>query len=426
MKLSVIVPIYNTEKYIDKCINSILTQKFRDFELLLVNDGSTDASDKICSKYAKNDKRIKLLFQNNRGVSSARKLGLKVASGEYISFIDSDDWIDSSFYSEAIRYLDGNRDTDIFVINMRHEGVNNFFKIEQIQKKCKKYNRLEAISEMLSRKNFAWNLCDKVYRYNSIKKNFFSDQLVVGEDLYVNWGIFSNIKYVYQDPKIIYHYRMRNDSVTHKYIYNADHLLIDALYKCIHSKFIEDETINNKIMKYYVRESIKDILLMCLWDDIKYEKKIKYYIKDLCYLEVEKYGLFSSYEKMAVKIILRGYAYLKKIIKWQYKKWINTIKRFCELYSNVYIYGTGVLGRVTQAIFKRESIKFLAYVVSNDQDASYLLDSYKVIKISNISCDSNDTIFFMATNIKYREIIVNNSNIAGYKNIYWSFLCNFI
>lgn len=99
-KISVIVPVYNVEKYLTRCIDSILSQTFTDFELLLIDDGSTDNSGKICDDYSKNDVRIRVFHKENGGVSSARNLGLDNAKGEWITFCDSDDWIKIDFLAE--------------------------------------------------------------------------------------------------------------------------------------------------------------------------------------------------------------------------------------------------------------------------------------------------------------------------------------
>ena len=92
--ISVIVPVYNAEKYISKCIDSILSQTFKDFELILINDGSTDNSDLICDKYASIDNRVKVFHKKNGGAGSARNLGIQKASGDWVMFVDSDDWIE--------------------------------------------------------------------------------------------------------------------------------------------------------------------------------------------------------------------------------------------------------------------------------------------------------------------------------------------
>ena len=98
-KISVIVPVYNTEKYLDRCIQSILAQTYTDFELLLVDDGSTDSSGAICDKYAEQDSRVRVFHKENGGVSSARNQGLDNAKGEWITFVDSDDWVDREFFN---------------------------------------------------------------------------------------------------------------------------------------------------------------------------------------------------------------------------------------------------------------------------------------------------------------------------------------
>ena len=98
-KITVIVPVYNTEKYLRRCVDSILAQTFTDFELLLIDDGSTDGSGAICDEYAKKDSRVRVFHKEIGGVSSARNLGLDKAYGEWISFVDSDDWIDVLFLS---------------------------------------------------------------------------------------------------------------------------------------------------------------------------------------------------------------------------------------------------------------------------------------------------------------------------------------
>lgn len=103
--ISVIVPVYNTEKYLDRCIQSVLAQTYTNWELLLIDDGSTDSSGAICDKYAEQDSRIKVFHKENGGASSARNLGLDNAKGEWITFVDSDDWIDPTMYQYLIRAM---------------------------------------------------------------------------------------------------------------------------------------------------------------------------------------------------------------------------------------------------------------------------------------------------------------------------------
>ena len=98
--ISVIVPVYNTEKYLHRCVDSILAQTFTDFELLLIDDGSTDSSGAICDESAQKDSRVRVFHKENGGVSSARNLGLDKAKGKWVTFVDSDDWIKESFLNK--------------------------------------------------------------------------------------------------------------------------------------------------------------------------------------------------------------------------------------------------------------------------------------------------------------------------------------
>ena len=114
-KISIIVPVYNAEKYLHRCIDSILTQTFSDFELLLIDDGSTDKSGQLCNEYASKDNRVKVFHKQNGGVSSARNLGLDNAKGEWIAFVDSDDSVMNTYLSELI----SSNDVDLVVSGVR-------------------------------------------------------------------------------------------------------------------------------------------------------------------------------------------------------------------------------------------------------------------------------------------------------------------
>ena len=103
MKISVVIPIYNVEKYIERCIDSVLNQTYMNLEIILVDDGSPDRCGEICDNYAQIDKRIRVIHKENGGLSSARNAGLRIATGDYISFVDSDDWIEPHMYETLLK-----------------------------------------------------------------------------------------------------------------------------------------------------------------------------------------------------------------------------------------------------------------------------------------------------------------------------------
>lgn len=123
--ISIIIPVYKVEKYIHKCVDSVLAQTYKNLEIILVDDGSSDCSGKICDEYAPKDARIKVIHQSNGGISAARNAGIKVAQGEYFSFIDSDDWIDPLFIETLLKMIDKYA-ADISVVarnNVSHTGT---------------------------------------------------------------------------------------------------------------------------------------------------------------------------------------------------------------------------------------------------------------------------------------------------------------
>ncbi|SFI09625.1 glycosyltransferase [Halpernia frigidisoli] len=145
--LSVIVPVYNVEKYLRKCLDSILNQTFSNLEIILVNDGSTDSSPEICEDYAKNDSRIKLIHQKNAGVSVARNIGIISAAGDYITFVDSDDWLEPDIYEKMFSITSEKFSSDIIMCDFFKITNNSSEKISSVLRRGF-YSKSEIIEEL--------------------------------------------------------------------------------------------------------------------------------------------------------------------------------------------------------------------------------------------------------------------------------------
>ncbi len=252
--VSVIIPVYNREKYINKCVDSVLSQTFNDFELILVDDGSTDKSPDICDEYAKKDSRVKVVHKSNGGVSSARNEGLKIATGEYITFVDSDDYIDSDFLEYAINNIE-ETGVDIFVSGVIHEYC-NCDSIEKVEVTNIKKNGVFAIKELLE----MWGkeipldcLCGpwcKLYRTNLIKYYGvkFDTSMNIGEDTYFNTEMMGLAENAYLSNLSFYHY-CKNSSETslvrsfHKEIYEIDKKIYSKIRDSMYDRQCSDESI---------------------------------------------------------------------------------------------------------------------------------------------------------------------------------------
>lgn len=211
-KLSVILPVYNVEKYLERCLDSIINQTFKDFELLIVNDGSPDNSHLICDAYAKKDDRIKIFKKSNGGLSSARNYGLNRANGDCIAFVDSDDYLDLNMfqfmidailkYGTSISICGRN---DVFV-DGRIKAVNSFSEDTILSNQT----ALELLVKDESINSFAWN---KIYRRELFEDIRFPDGRIY-EDIAVMFKIFNKANKIVHIKDSLYFYLHNTEGIS--------------------------------------------------------------------------------------------------------------------------------------------------------------------------------------------------------------------
>jgi len=220
-KISVIIPVYNVEPYIRKCLDSVINQTYKNLEILLVDDGSTDNSGKICDEYAKNDNRIKVFHKSNGGVSSAKNIGLKHITGKYVGFVDSDDWIEPDMYeilynalkSENVSvsvasYFKETAAESTPVTNMEHIPIGIVSTRDMLLYPLKRDYYMGFCG-------YLWNklFLANIFLNNNLK---FDENINYGEDvlLYIKAILAEKCVGVYVD-KQLYHYYQRDESIAH-------------------------------------------------------------------------------------------------------------------------------------------------------------------------------------------------------------------
>lgn len=200
--ISIIIPVYNVEQYLPQCLDSILSQSYKDFEVILINDGSTDNCGEICDQYAKRDKRIKVIQQKNSGVSSARNKGLQEGKGHFFTFIDADDYINPHYITNLI----SNKDEDLvigglFFLNtgFKNRIKSEIYKNEQIADFIRKH-----ISGL-----YFTSPCAKLYKRSIIKRCLirFDEKMRIAEDLDFNLQYLKHCKWIRINPTNDYIYR---------------------------------------------------------------------------------------------------------------------------------------------------------------------------------------------------------------------------
>ena len=312
--VSIIIPVYNSERYLNKCIKSILNQTYKNIELIIINDGSIDNSGDLCDVYAKEDLRVKVIHVKNSGVSSARNKGIEVATGKFIGFVDSDDYIEANMIETLVNEMYKN---NVDIVLCGYKRI------------CKDSNKIKTTinssvynQESITKKeflnlfgnlfvdfyiNYLWN---KLYITDIIKKSNinFDNSINWGEDLMFNLqylGYCNNITII--DKRLYNYINYNNDSLTSKYnseLFNNQ----QTMYKAVRD-FLDSNNGYSAKNKELVEIRFTNAIIMCLRNlfrrDTHY-KKIELYIKISQIIEdVEvrknlKYFSYGSFQKRLI------------------------------------------------------------------------------------------------------------------------------
>lgn len=273
--VSVVIPVYNVEKYIKECLDSIVNQTYKDLQIILVDDGSTDSSGKICDEYAQKDNRITVVHQKNAGAGAAKNTGLEHVKGKYLSIIDSDDFIELDMYEKMLSYMISEK------VDVVQCGFNDYFVNEKKSRgfDCRKLN----VSNFLKEFPYEWRYA--IFANKMFKIELLSDtRFPVGrkiDDEFFTYKLIVKAKNIYNTGDTLYNYRMRKSSVMNES--NNDKLIEDRIDCFVQRyEFIKDN--KPKISKYFYRH-LSDILLYyrtCASSD-ELKRKLEYYIKKYPY-----------------------------------------------------------------------------------------------------------------------------------------------
>lgn len=292
-KFSIIVPVYNVEDYIEKCLESIKNQTYKDYEVIIVNDGSKDKSIEKAKKYP-----YKIINQKNMGLSAARNTGVKQSTGEYIIFLDSDDYIEKDLLKEINKSLKNNPDMVRFQIREVYEdGKKIDYKEEKFTNK-----KGEEAFELITKYHFVENAwCYAIKKEYWLNNNFQFKKGTVHEDYGIIPLVIIKSKTVNSIPYIGYNYVQRNGSIMNSSNYEKTKKKVNDFYE--HYKYLNKEidktNINSKIFKSFIANSM--LLKIC---NLKY-KDYKKYLKNLKKLNIYDNILSDTTIRKIKKILLK-------------------------------------------------------------------------------------------------------------------------
>lgn len=340
-KVTVIIPIYNTEKYLNRCLESVILQTYPNLEIILVDDGSTDNSGVICDNYAKKDSRVRVIHQINSGVSIARNIAIDVAQGEYIKFVDSDDTMDTFAIEKMIAKSSG---CDAIISGFRYiDKINNNISqvIPEINKKISQ-KEFKKIYIELYKKQLVGGPCTCLYKTNIIKKNGikFRDNMSYGEDTLFNLEYFSKCDSLFILNDHYYNiYRERSDSLTQRYNPNRLDNVLDIARSI--EKYIElsNEKQGQEFYKVYLNHMIACIDNVFNSDAILSADEKRNFINRIMMENTTQIALNSIAEIFSLSHRVISYAYNKDkeeyiYLFFNFKKIIlyikNKLKRGCK------------------------------------------------------------------------------------------------
>lgn len=290
--VTVITPVYNNEKYIRRCIESILSQSYKNLELILVDDGSTDSSGYICDEFASKDNRIKVIHQKNRGVSVARNVGISVATGDYIIFVDSDDYISDKLIDMCVKEV-LSQECDILIFNL----IEDYGKVKKEQSFNKKY----YVSYETFLEGILW---DKIPSYpcNKFYKKFLWDNVEYPknmnfEDLAIMYQIFLKTRKIRYIEEYLYYYNCtNNNSITSNISSKNKYGMFISFYN--RAKYAQKEGLND-LGIYSTNRAVKSAVTaygLNTYDGNLSDAQVKYLLEYLSDFDVNKLNIGIKYK----------------------------------------------------------------------------------------------------------------------------------
>lgn len=316
--ISIIVPVYNVEQYLEKCVDSIINQKYKNLEIILVDDGATDSSGKLCDELAKIDNRIKVYHKENGGLSDARNYGVERATGDYIGFVDSDDYIDSEMYEELYEAIK-KENVDVVECNLKiiyPDRVELFTE----QKYYNVYTKQEYLEEYLKIEKIFGSACVRLIKSDVVKKLKFPVGKLY-EDTYYAYDLIEKVdSYVIMNNPY-YNYLMRENSITNTKFNPRIFDLIEIVEKFRKTTYenypgLKEAVDCRKMYAYF--SVLNSILLEENYRDNEYYSEILSYFKRN-YISLLKNKYINRNRKLSVILIKLNIDLYRKVLM-KYKK----------------------------------------------------------------------------------------------------------
>lgn len=424
-RLSVIVPVYQVAPYLEKCVASILGQTFSDFEVLLVDDGSTDGSGAICDALAEQDVRVRVIHKANGGVSSARNAGLDAARGRYIGFVDADDWIEPAFYEKLVRNLETHPEADFCI-----GGVRDAYPDGRI---CRHYTKTlehqvltaeQAMTYVGERNHFTCYVPLNLYRRELFQSTRFLKGLDHSEDLVMTMELLMRTRFVVYDPSPIYYYFQREGSRVHQpfsyensqmraleYIFEHVKMEYEARWYFQRRYFLA--AIRLSIPLYFEHFGGMDESLLAMCDGLRYCADMD--VSDFAEDEQDVFRCLTSGRENFFDCL--------DALRDDFYHQIATIRQDAK---RVYLYGNGRLAGYLKRAFADLHLPYDGIVVSDGQVQRTAEQEREAVPLSKLEGSLADAVFLLGLGPASAKEVTEQLAQRGCTRCYWPRLFHYL
>ena len=419
--ISVVVPIYNVQAYVGKCIESLLQQTHTACEIILVDDGSTDDSGKICDRYAERDARIQVIHKANGGLSSARNAGISVMRGEFLVFVDPDDWVEPSYLEELAAPLLKDETIDMvigcFYLREDEQGVT----ISCGRKGSEGYLAMpERLQQMLDGVYWDESLCGKVYRRGLFADFFFTEMVQVGEDMYANWHLLQRAATVFYTPSQRYHYVLRRGSMTNVSRPENRFGFLTVLREIEAAKVVREGGALYRSVQTRLFDVYRDVIRRMVLDTQRdYTAKLQS-IAQAMSQQVTAAAKACVEEPEIRRVMVERSGSYNDIVS-HYQKFLEELRPIADR-GELYLYGAGTYAMAAQKALAAQGIEIRGFIISDDRTAlSHSPDGeHPVLFLRQLPVDEAYTGVLLCLGLRDMEEVLPGIRKKGVRRIfYW-------
>ena len=324
--ITIIIPVYNCEKYITRCIDSIINQNYNSIEIIIINDGSTDSTFEKCNEYAKKYSNVKVINQENKGVCYSRNIGIKNAQGEYILFVDADDYLLENSLDNIYSVLEDKFDIIKFSYIIKNKKSEKKMIYEEKEYNFTVDDKEQFFKSFLenSYENMVWG---QLIKRSLLDKITFEENIFYAEDFLFNYELYNLAKTIKYTEKMLYNYEKNDNSITMNFKNEKILKKIDNIIYVFDKLTLESESLHKrKILDIkFLKEVIPQIMMLVFEKEISRVELIKQY------KEMFEKSFFKKVFSEVEEVDLKKYKY-KKIYKFMKKKKFNLLYIFSKMY----------------------------------------------------------------------------------------------